>query len=269
MFEEFINVYPVTKTLRFELKPIGKTEEYIKQSGVLDRDFNRNSMYDNTKDLLDAQHKALLERALSTCDEIDWQPLADAYVEFRNGDNSQAARKTLEKVNSEYRKKIVAHLKMDEMYKDLTASTPSDFFKVMKNQAKEKNIPLNEGVETFASFACYFKGYQENRKNIYSDEKQVTAAANRAINENFLRYLECCNIFKHLLEKYPIVVSDAQKELKEVLLGQNLADVFTVKNYSRVLAQSGIERFNVLLGGKTKESQQKIKGLNEFINLYR
>ena len=35
MFEKFTNRYAVSKTLRFELKPVGKTRENIERSGIL------------------------------------------------------------------------------------------------------------------------------------------------------------------------------------------------------------------------------------------
>lgn len=34
----FTNLYPVSKTLRFKLIPIGKTLENIKESGILEED---------------------------------------------------------------------------------------------------------------------------------------------------------------------------------------------------------------------------------------
>jgi CRISPR-associated protein Cpf1 len=34
----FTKIYPLSKTLRFELKPIGKTLEHIESSGILTQD---------------------------------------------------------------------------------------------------------------------------------------------------------------------------------------------------------------------------------------
>lgn len=37
----FTGLYPVSKTLRFELRPVGKTQKYIEKHGILDDDFQR------------------------------------------------------------------------------------------------------------------------------------------------------------------------------------------------------------------------------------
>ena len=36
--KNFTNLYQISKTLRFELKPIGKTLEHILKNGILDND---------------------------------------------------------------------------------------------------------------------------------------------------------------------------------------------------------------------------------------
>ena len=37
-FKEFTNLYSLSKTLRFELKPVGRTLEWINQKGLLNQD---------------------------------------------------------------------------------------------------------------------------------------------------------------------------------------------------------------------------------------
>jgi CRISPR-associated protein Cpf1 len=41
IWDEFTNMYSLSKTLRFELKPIGKTLEHIKQKGLIEEDKER------------------------------------------------------------------------------------------------------------------------------------------------------------------------------------------------------------------------------------
>lgn len=47
IFDKFVGVYPLSKTLRFELRPMGKTLDNIKERGILSRDRERSedSMY--------------------------------------------------------------------------------------------------------------------------------------------------------------------------------------------------------------------------------
>lgn len=269
MFESFTKVYKLSKTLKFELRPIGKTLDNIKASGVLDRDFARAGSYPHVKDVLDAEHKALLERALLREIDINWEELAEQYRVFRASDKGKAARDAIEAENAACREKIVEAFTADKMYSALTEATPSKFFKLLLKAAEDKKEAPDANVERFASFACYFKGYQENRENIYSKEKQTTAAANRAINENFPRFLDCCAIFRHIEEKYPSIIAEAEKELAEILDGLKLKDMFAIGNYGKCLPQSGIEAFNHVVGGKSPERGKKTRGINEFINLYR
>ena len=57
LFSSFVNEYPVSKTLRFELIPVGKTLEHIEADGVLDCDAKRAEDYKKVKKLLDEYYK--------------------------------------------------------------------------------------------------------------------------------------------------------------------------------------------------------------------
>ena len=41
LFKDFTNLYPVSKTLRFELIPEGETLYYLEKNGVLENDEKR------------------------------------------------------------------------------------------------------------------------------------------------------------------------------------------------------------------------------------
>ena len=48
-FNEFVGLYPISKTLRFELKPIGKTLEHIQRNKLLEYDAVRADDYVKVK----------------------------------------------------------------------------------------------------------------------------------------------------------------------------------------------------------------------------
>lgn len=48
-FEDFKRLYPLSKTLRFEAKPIGATLDNIVKSGLLDEDEHRAASYVKVK----------------------------------------------------------------------------------------------------------------------------------------------------------------------------------------------------------------------------
>lgn len=64
--KQFTNLYQLSKTLRFELKPIGITKENIETSGILERDNQRavGSYLNNQrqKDKLEQSSLLTLER---------------------------------------------------------------------------------------------------------------------------------------------------------------------------------------------------------------
>ncbi len=39
-YSDYTRLFPIQKTLRFELKPIGKTKENIERKGILERDIS-------------------------------------------------------------------------------------------------------------------------------------------------------------------------------------------------------------------------------------
>ena len=45
-----------------------------------------------------------------------------------------------------------------------------------------------------------------------------------------------------------------------------LYEIFNISYYNDVLTQRGIECYNILISGRTKNDGDKIKGLNEYIN---
>ena len=59
MLNTFTNLYSLSKTLRFQLVPIGKTEETFKQKNLLEQDEERAKNYKLVKGYMDEFHKYL------------------------------------------------------------------------------------------------------------------------------------------------------------------------------------------------------------------
>lgn len=64
-FDDFKRLYPLSKTLRFEAKPIGATLKNIIKSGLLEEDEHRAQSYVKVKKLIDEYHKAFIDRVLN------------------------------------------------------------------------------------------------------------------------------------------------------------------------------------------------------------
>lgn len=271
----FIGLYPLSKTLRFSLIPVGKTEENFYKSGILERDEEKANNYPAVKRMIDECHKYLINESLSPenarREGLNWIPLKEAIDAYRK-DKSNENKTTLEAKQTEMRKSIFKLLKENEKYKNLTAATPKD---LLKDEELLRTIFGNEydnmsEKDCFKGFATYFKGFQENRQNIYTEEDISTAVPFRAVHDNFPKFLADIEIYENIKDVCPEVLTDAENELLPFLDGVSLEDVFSIDFYNSTLNQNGIDYFNQIIGGVTEaEGEKKLRGINEFVNLYR
>ena len=63
-FSHFTRLYGLQKTLRFELQPIGKTAEHIKNNRLLENDEKRADDYETVKEIIDGYHKWFVDKVL-------------------------------------------------------------------------------------------------------------------------------------------------------------------------------------------------------------
>ena len=122
--KQFIGIYPVSKTLRFELRPIGRTQEWIEKNKVLENDENKAADYPVVKKLIDEYHKVCIRESMKNV-RFDWSPLKGAIEDYQKT-KSDEAKKRLEAEQAMMRKQIAAAIKDFKHYKELTAATPSD-----------------------------------------------------------------------------------------------------------------------------------------------
>lgn len=269
IFSDFIGKYPLSKTLRFELKPQGKTQEWIDKRGIIEDDETRAQNYLEVKQMMDAYHKDFIDEVLSSEDaSFDWQNLADLLEEYRQesdpGKRSQIRGK-ITKEQERLRKQIVACFKK--------SSTAKKRFGMLFNKSMIERI-LPEYIagqddydhklaclQSFKGFTSYFTGFYTVRQNLYSDEEKSQTIAYRLVNENFIKFMDACRQYKLACEVYPQAVKKAEQNLGEVL-----SEAFTPEAYNKCLSQTGISHFNDLLGGWVEEDGTKVQGLNECLN---
>jgi hypothetical protein len=94
----FTNQYQVSKTLRFELKPIGETADWIKKNNIIaveentlvGKDANKAKHYKYAKRMLDAMHRIFIEDALRLINNIELsQKLTEKFFELQAMDKLQ------------------------------------------------------------------------------------------------------------------------------------------------------------------------------------
>ena len=59
-FSGFTNLYPLSKTLRFRLIPVGETLKHFIGSGILEEDQHRAESYVKVKAIIDDYHRTIL-----------------------------------------------------------------------------------------------------------------------------------------------------------------------------------------------------------------
>ena len=263
--------YSLSKTLRFELKPIGKTLEHIEQKGLLTQDEQRAEEYEQMKGIIDRYHKAFITMCLRNCkikvnntdDELDSLEEYSSLLSKSKRDADDEDQ--LEKIKENLRKQIVNAFKSGNTYgdlfkKELIKNHLPDFV----TDEEEKQV-----VEHFCNFTTYFTGFHDNRKNMYSDEAKSTAIAYRLIHENFPRFFDNLRSFAKISEsevanRFPEIESAFSLYLNV----EHIADMFHVDYFPVVLTQEQIDVYNNIIGGKTEEDGTKIQGINEYVNLY-
>ncbi len=203
IFEEFINLYSLQKTLRFELKPIGKTKETLQKwlkeieqqekdkesHNILLKDKIRAADYQLVKKIIDEYHKEFIEKTLS-----NWKKEEIETINQELQKVNEPFDKESENPQKKLRKIISSKLTKNKEYKELFGKELFGSKKdkglleqfIEREDIQQKLITLLGGgesinldtikkmLEHFKQFTVYFKGYNENRKNLYSDEEKFS-----------------------------------------------------------------------------------------------
>ena len=123
-FDDFTRLYPLSKTLRFEAKPIGATLKNIIKSGLLDEDEHRAASYVRVKKLIDEYHKVFIDRVLDDgCLTIENKgkkySLEEYYESYMSKSNDENVSKTFKEIQESLRSVIAKELTDDNAYANL------------------------------------------------------------------------------------------------------------------------------------------------------
>lgn len=253
------NRYPVQKTLQMQLLPIGSTLYHFQEKHLLENDKKLSDDYQKIKLIIDRYHRKFIEEVLVTVKLSGLKEYAKIYNDCESDDD----RKKLDEIALNLRKEIVSQFSSKDVFGKL-------FKKKMITEVLPEFVTGEEKeiVALFKNYTTYFTGFFTNRKNMYSQEENSTAIAYRCINENLPKHLDNIKAFEKMISNLP------QNDICDLntayrgLCGTDLQDVFTVDYFNFLLAQSGIDQYNEIIGGYTTDDGTKVKGINEYINLY-
>lgn len=295
-FDDFIHLYSLSKTLRFEARPIGDTLRNFIENGLLERDKHRAESYVKVKKLIDEYHKAFIDRVLngSVLNYVNkgkYDSLTEYYDLYSVPRKDETSQKHFKAIQQHLRQQIVKKLTDDKDYKHLFGKELLESYKdkgdkkklneadlvqfinaanpkQLHTLSKEEAIDL---VREFSGFTTYFNEFHKNRKNMYSAEEKSTGIAYRLINENLPKFIDNMKSFKKIAD-----IPEMKDNLKQIheyfvdyLNVENIHEMFQLDYYNQLLTQKQIDVYNAIIGGKTdNEHKEKIKGINEYVNLY-
>ena len=218
--EQFTNLYSLSKTLRFELKPIGKTKENIEKNGILERDNERAVAYKAVKKVIDEYHKAFIEMMLNDF-ELQYEMLEEYHRLYQISNSSEPKKKEkLQKIQENLRKQISDRFTKSEQYKrlfgkELIKEDLSEFVKTPQfgnyiraqkgdeytdEQVRQIQERTLEDIDQFKDFTTYFSGFHQNRQNMYVADDKATSIAHRMIDENLPKFIDNMKTFAEIAE---------------------------------------------------------------------
>lgn len=288
-YSDFTNLYSVSKTLRFELKPIGKTKENIEKNGILERDNERAIAYKAVKKVIDEYHKSFIELKLKNF-ELTQNQLEEFNLLYHLPTSDPKRKTDLPKIQESLRKQISERFTKSEQYKrlfgkELIREDLMEFVSTPYYEKTIRSVPGNEQltddevkliqentqreIAQFHDFTTYFAGFYENRRNMYVADDKATSIAHRMINENLPKFIDNMDVFEKIAASDVSKNFDAlYKSMEEYLNVNHLKEMFQLDYFSMVLTQKQIDVYNSIIGGKTLDDGTKIQGLNEYVNLY-
>ncbi len=295
--QNFTNLYELSKTLRFELKPVGETLAKIKEHFQYDKDLQTflkdqkiEDAYQLLKPKIDTIHEFFIDTSLESAKakQIDFSEYLEKYKKKDALlDTEKKLRNAIGKTYLEGGKKLKYEY-LDLKWKKGSSETRgvNMLFSIDILEAVRQDFSDDEDVENaleeFKSFFTYLSGFNQNRANYYTTDGKVTAIATRIVDENLPKF--CANTlqfngYTKKNKKGKEIKFDRKNEYLEIytyLKAQNKTtqikdadtdtmieatpiteEIFQIAYFVNCFSQKEIEEYN-----------KKIGHCNQLINLY-
>lgn len=270
ILSRFTNLYSLSKTLCFELQPVGNTKENIEANGILVRDEKRAKDCKKVKELIDKYHKQYIKERLQNFklplhNEDKRNSLEEYKALYDKSKRSEAEDVAFTEVKDNLRSIIAKQLTNTPAYKRILGKEliREDLIEFLEDE-EDKKI-----VSQFADFTTYFGGFRKNRENMYDAGEKSTAIAYRLINQNLPKFMDNMKVFAKIAEtSVSEHFADIYEGSKELLNVGSIEEIFRLDYFSETLTQPHIEVYNYIIGKRVLEDGTEIKGINEYVNLY-
>lgn len=268
IWDGFVNKYSLSKTLRFELQPISKTMDFIKEKGLIEQDKEREKEFTLVKRIIDSYYIEFIEDTLSKIN-IDSDLLKEyneIYQKLKKDKYNSDLKKEFKLIQDKVRSGVYAKI---SNFSDFKLLFGEKLIKdILPKWLESKNrLEDTELIFKFNKWTTYFTGFFENRKNVFTKDPIPTSIIYRIVHDNLPKFLDNIEKFNKIKLLDNFDYSYIEKDLSIELNNKDLNYYFNLSNFNLFLNQRGIELFNLIIGGKSTDDI-KIKGLNELINLY-
>jgi len=225
VFAKFTNQYSLSKTLRFELKPVGETLENMRKQLGYDKDLQTfmkdqdiEDAYQFLKPLIDEIHEYFITESLKSnkAKEIDFAGYLKSYREKIDDKGEKKLREKIGELykngGEEIKKNYKIGWKWDKKKSSINENfpltwkvggkikegaeilkSPDVIYAAIKNSNVDKKL-LEKHLKSFEGFFTYFSGFNQNRENYYKTEGKASQIATRIIDENLPKF--CDNILQ-------------------------------------------------------------------------
>ena len=105
-FSDFTRKYELSKTLRFELRPVGKTKEMLDEAGVFEKDRMIKEKYERTKPYFDRLHREFVQESLSNVALSGLTDYLSIFSDWRTDKKDKTKAKKLTDIEKSLRNEV-------------------------------------------------------------------------------------------------------------------------------------------------------------------
>ena len=211
-FQDFTNLYELSKTLRFELKPIWGTKELIKEKNILKLDRKKRENYEKVRPYFNKLHQEFINFALKN-PNFDFSGYEEKYLDWLKDKKNKDLLKEKESIDKIFLEKIwklfensvkdflkesgfelivkaddqnLKFFRRKEIFEVLQEKYGSELETQIVNQDWEVQSIFN----WWEKWLWYFDKFFNTRDNFYKTDWTSTAIATRIIKDNLKIFLE-------------------------------------------------------------------------------
>lgn len=255
--KKFSNLQEEVKTVKFGLKPIGMTEKFIKDRGLLDAQYSINDRLEEAKLVLDRVYLDVLSRSMSSIDPKIADGLYDVWLKdqekFTKSDEFNAAKDMFVGKIKGYIRVLIKSNKenynfnVNNILKDIDTFCGGD--DVLKSE-------LNSINNDFSGRSAYFTEYCTS-KNPALFGTETNSSSYRVFNENLVTF------FKNVKAFLSIGHDHMEMILKSV---DGLEKIMVPDDGLKYILQSDIDAYNKVIA-EYASARQELQSKNNELNL--